>query len=67
MASRADWIERLGAGEVAEIESAVRRLEESRIELTKITPEHVPLPTLARRLHTILDEVLNGRGCITTD
>ena len=64
IAESADWIERLDEGEVAEIESAVRRVEESGVELTKITPEDVPLPTLAPRLHTILDEVVNGRGFV---
>lgn len=60
----ANWIERLNETEVAEVERAVRELEESQVELATITAEEVSLPTLAPRLRRLLDEVLNGRGFV---
>jgi hypothetical protein len=70
LAGSTDWVGRLGETELAELESAVRRLEESqgemasRFDLASITAEDVPLPTLAPRLKLFLDEVLNGRGFV---
>ena len=60
----ANWIERLNEAEIAEVERAVRRLEESQVDLASITAEDVSLPTLAPRLQRLLDEVLNGRGFV---
>lgn len=57
-----DWILRLTDPEIAEVEIAVRKLEES--DLQHLAAKHVPLPTLAPRLKEILDEVLNGRGFV---
>ena len=62
MVGSADWTERLGEKEILELQSAVRRLEESEVEFDSLTAENIPLPTLAPQLHAILDEVLNGRG-----
>src|SRR5207253_2512818 len=59
-----EWIERLSGSEIAEVEIAVRRLEESSIDLRSITSDDFPLPTLKPRLHRLLDEVLNGRGFV---
>jgi hypothetical protein len=59
-----DWIVELSDTEVAELASAVRQLERSAIDLTTITAENVVLPTLAPRLHEVLNEVLNGRGFV---
>jgi hypothetical protein len=59
-----DWVEQISTDQIEEVEAAVRRLEESGVEIEKITAEEVPLPTLAPRLHAILDEVLNGRGFV---
>ena len=64
MAKCDDWVEPLSDVEIAEVEGAVRELEAKRVDLTSITAEDVPLPTLASRLHRILDEVLNGRGFV---
>ena len=55
-----DWIARLTDTETAEIEVAVRKLEESDLQL--LTANDVPLPTLGPRLRSMLDEVINGRG-----
>ena len=59
-----DWIEQISADEIEEVEGAVKDLEESGVEIEKITAEDVPLPTLAPRLRGMLDEVLNGRGFV---
>ena len=59
-----EWIERLSESEIAEVEIAVERLEGSSLDLRSITSDDFPLPMLARRLHQLLDEVLNGRGFV---
>jgi len=61
---RFDWIEHLSETEIAEVESATRNLARSSIDLTSITPDDFPLPTLGPRLHDWLDEVLNRRGFV---
>ena len=64
LAGRTDWIEHLGEDEIAEVEKAVDHLYESQVDLESLTPKDVALPTLAPRLHCLLDEVLNGRGFV---
>jgi len=64
---RTDWIEHLSEAEVAEVESAAKELAElakSSFDLTAISTDDFPLPTLGPRLHHLLDEVLNGRGFV---
>jgi Taurine catabolism dioxygenase TauD, TfdA family len=64
---RSDWIERLSAVEIAEVEIATRELVElakSSLDLTSIRSDNFPLPTLAPRLRRLLDEVLQGRGFV---
>jgi len=66
MASR-NWIELLSETEIAEVESATSKLTESAnssFDLTSITTDDFPLPTLSGRLRQLLDEVLNGRGFV---
>jgi hypothetical protein len=64
MVGRREWVDTLGDGEIEEVESAVRRLGESQIDLASMTVEDVPLPRLGLRLKALLDEVLNGRGFV---
>src|SRR2546425_6837668 len=67
LARSTDWIARLSESEIAEVESAMRRLaelSESSFDLTSISSRDFPLPTLGARLHQLLDEVLNGRGFV---
>lgn len=67
LARRDDWVERLSEAEIGEVESAVQKLEESRVEtvdVTSITAKDVKLPTLGRRLQQLLHEVLVGRGFV---
>jgi hypothetical protein len=59
-----DWIEQISTDQIEEVEAAVRGVERLGVEIEKITPQQVPLPTLAPRLRNILDEVLNGRGFV---
>ena len=61
---RTDWIEHLSKSEISEVESAVRRLPESSLDLTALTTATVPLPHLAPRLQRLLEEVLHGRGFV---
>jgi hypothetical protein len=64
LAASDNWIERLSEAEIAEVERAVRELEKSQVDLSTITSNDVRLTNLASRLHSILDEVLNGRGFV---
>ena len=59
-----DWVERISADQIREVEAGVQELERVGVEGEKITAERVPLPTLAPRLRDLLDEVLNGRGFV---
>jgi hypothetical protein len=61
---RTDWIERLSEAEIAEVESAVREFAKSSFDITVISTDDFPLPTLGPRLHHLLDEVLSGRGFV---
>lgn len=64
LAQSDEWVERLSEVEIAEVERAVRQLDEERVDFASITPADVPLPTLALRLRRMLDEVLEGRGFV---
>jgi hypothetical protein len=64
MAKRRDWIECLSPAEIAEIESASRRLAEVAGERPTLSAADFPLPTLGRRLADILEHVLEGRGFV---
>jgi len=60
-----DWIVRLTHSEIAEVEAAVHKLEESHFQQSiEPTAEDLPLPSLAPRLRGALDEVMNGRGFV---
>lgn len=61
---RADWIERLSEAEIAEVESVVKEIANSSLDLTSISRDDFPLSTLGPRLQLLLDEVLNGRGFV---
>jgi Taurine catabolism dioxygenase TauD, TfdA family len=67
LTGRADWIEHLSEAEVAEVTSALRELAasaKSDFDLSSISRDAFPLPTLGPRLHDLLDEVLSGRGFV---
>jgi hypothetical protein len=59
-----DWIEYLSPTEVAEVNTAIKRLAIQSTDITSIVREDFPLPTLGLRLRQLLDDVLNGRGFV---
>jgi hypothetical protein len=63
-ADSTDWLHILDDSEIAEIDSAVRRMEATGLEPSALSKEHFPLPTLGKRLGAILAEVLEGRGFV---
>jgi hypothetical protein len=62
MAQRADWIERLDADVLAELEAASGHLLASGADLSRLYPADAALPLLGSRLRQIRAEVLDGRG-----
>jgi hypothetical protein len=62
MVRRPDWIEHLSAAELAETESAAKRLAELEPDWSAVDRDDFPLPRLAERLSHILNHVLEGRG-----
>jgi len=65
MAKRSDWLMPLSAAEIGEIEAATRALVARGADIAAITAKDFPLPTLAPKLTTrVENEVLNGRGFI---
>jgi hypothetical protein len=62
MVTRTDWIETLNAGDVAEVEAAMRPLADGQADIAQITQPQFALPTLGPRLARIRAEVLRGRG-----
>src|SRR4030095_854918 len=55
-------MDRLSKAEIGELEDALRTCEQ--VDFPRITQHDVPVPTLAKRLKPLLDEVLNGRGFV---
>jgi hypothetical protein len=62
MAKRTDWVHTLSAGDVAEIERAMRPLADREADIARITKAGFPLPTLAPKLASVCKEVIDGRG-----
>ena len=62
MAARREWVETLSPAEVAEVEAAARQLNDRQADITTLTPQDFPLPTLGPRLARIRHDVLRGRG-----
>lgn len=56
------WMHRLDAGDVAEIERAVVRVEERGLDPARIGRADFPLPGLAEKLDRLLEDVVRGRG-----
>ncbi len=59
-----EWIYRLSATEVAEIEAATTQVRARALDIAAITQADFPLPTLAPVLDRLRDEILNGRGFV---
>ncbi len=62
MAGRDDWMVRLGAPDLAELEAALAAVERRGLELVQIGPAEFPLPALGARLSAMREEILRGRG-----
>src|SRR6185369_2015533 len=60
--ARSDWIRTFRAGELAELDAAVRGFKTGGTPLADISPASFPLPSLGKTLGAILDEMLEGRG-----
>ncbi len=60
----ADWIVRLTAAQLAELDTAIRAFEASERPLATIDATQFPLPTLGPLLRCVLDELLEGRGFV---
>ncbi len=58
------WVEYLSSDEIEEVDRTVRSLESSQADLTSLTPELAPLPSLHDHLQNLLAEVLRGRGFV---
>lgn len=61
---RSDWIYHLSEGDIAEIDAAVHAIQASGTGFAGISQETFVLPTLGKRLASILEELLNGRGFV---
>ena len=59
---RTDWIRTFSAGELAELDAAVRGYRASGAPLAAISAASFPLPRLGAQLGAILAELLEGRG-----
>lgn len=62
MAARDDWIHQLAAGEVAEIDAAVRHAEASGRDILELRRADFPLDRLLPVLASVRRETLAGRG-----
>ncbi|MCC7273700.1 MAG: TauD/TfdA family dioxygenase [Alphaproteobacteria bacterium] len=64
MARRDDWLLRLDAAEIAEIDANARRLAAAGADIARLTRDDFPLPRLAPRLAGAIADVLHGRGFV---
>lgn len=64
VADPATWTEVFDAGELAELDAALRAALSVSDDVLQLGREHFPLPTVADRLATIEDELINGRGFV---
>ena len=64
MAASTEWIRPLSARGVDELDAALRGVQRLGLAWPKFGREQFPLPTLARDLASVLDELENGRGFV---
>jgi hypothetical protein len=62
LAADQSWIHPLTENEVAELDQAVRQLDDRGVDILDITKHDFVVPQLRRRLDTISDELIHGRG-----
>ncbi|KAL2268953.1 hypothetical protein VTJ83DRAFT_3799 [Remersonia thermophila] len=58
------WVHRFTADEIAELSSAADAFLASGVPLTGIAKELFPLPAFSQTLHTIRNDLLNGKGFV---
>lgn len=58
----AHWIHALTSQEIADVEAAVKRVEESQLKVSDVSRREFALPKLGPVLDQINDELINGRG-----
>jgi len=64
MAARDDWLYRLSAEDLGELEAAAADFEASGRDLLEMRRELFPLPSFGARLHRFRAEILDGRGFV---
>jgi hypothetical protein len=64
VADPAAWTETFDAGEIAEIEAAIAHARAKSGDFLEIGKADFPLPSLARRLKAIEQELMDGRGFV---
>ncbi|MDB5825178.1 MAG: hypothetical protein JWR21_3882 [Herminiimonas sp.] len=64
LAERRDWICELNERDLMEVDAAIREFRASGCTFADISPETFCLPEFAKRLTTILGELLTGRGFV---
>lgn len=57
-----EWVYRLNGREIAEILDAVERIQGSGLQMIDVTRDDFEVPTLAKGLREIRDELMEGRG-----
>ena len=62
MQHRQDWIHHFSKEQVADVEAALRGVQQLGLSLLEITREDFPLPTLEPLLNRLLQELEGGRG-----
>jgi hypothetical protein len=62
LAARGEWVEQLTESEIAEIDTASKRLANADVDIPSMRRQDFPLPLLGPRLRQILQEILTGRG-----
>jgi hypothetical protein len=63
-AGRRDWILRLDAGDIAELEAAARAVMARRLDFRDIASADFPLPGLGPKLTALRPELRTGRGFV---
>ena len=64
LAAATDWIRPVSAAAIAECDAALAGLRRRRLTWPDFGREDFPLPTFARELAAVLDELENGRGVV---
>src|SRR5688500_1636781 len=64
LASKSDWIRPFDAGEISELDAALRAVKQRGLAVLDITREDFPLPQFPPALARIAQELETGRGMI---